>query len=166
MPSQKAFGQMDIWNQHAKEGGNEALNMEPKRRTSRWRQRQAKLARQKSIHHIGARLSPHGEAPRRPEGQGRLSRPPPGPGPESPAQPLLCAEEEGAWRPHRPEPRLGEPKARPAREPPSSGRELKGGVRSTTRRNPSMGKNTGCFYGFTRLSASRPILATSLGNGM
>jgi hypothetical protein len=45
----------------------------------------------------------------RDEGQARLSRLPPGTGPESPAQPLIRVEEEGAWRPTRPESWLGRP---------------------------------------------------------
>jgi len=76
-----------IWNQHVED----EVNMEPKA-PELMQQRQFVI--QEDV------PPPMERRPRRAEGQARLSCPPPGTGPERPAQLLLRAEEEGAWCPH------------------------------------------------------------------
>ena len=80
-----------------------------------------KLNRHKSLYRE-VHLFSGKHAPAEPRGAAPLSRPTLGTGPESPAQPLIRVEEEGAWRPTRPEPRPEEPPALRARVPPASGR--------------------------------------------
>ena len=66
--------------------------------------------------------------PRQAEGQAWHSRPPHGPGPESPPKHSYTPTEEGARRPTRPEPQPEGLSASWAREPPASGQKLKGAL--------------------------------------